>query len=1091
MKNKKRSAFTIVELVIVIAVIAILSAVLIPTFGAIIKDANIAADQTAAATLTTELHVELKGKQITSEEDLMQALTDSGVAEKLVPKSLGYGYHFWFNMETQSIFVAKAEEVEAMPAANLSASVEEPSGAVLASAMLVDNEPQTVTSVFNGIRDIFNKGYILIDSADTLANIFGDMSAIDATGENSYLNYIKNLTDAANNDEIYGIIANAVLNNFKKTVVINGNGVFYFSEAASGTDNLVYFANGVKIISTTHYVYNGTTVDEKTNGTIPTPAGNKISLPSSVVLVEEGALDFGDGNSVVINTSLANENAIANVFAPKSTDAIIKSKVGTEYKVTVGTSPNYPDNGANSDILVTKADDAFVADLIVRLPFENFEIGYETKEDLVEFNTDTLYISNLVNDQVVLFAKDIASDATSLGVYKWESDNTAISVQGGVLSFDEDAILAGSHRATITAYAKNLSGEDREDTLKIEVRIVESATVKIGDYDYPLGQGDQHLSYYVSAQNHTITPVASVYWKQVENETLYDLRAGDLLVKDGAGQVCADNTVSFGADSTNYSFTVSIDGRLETKFTVAVIDLTNAPFQLNFHHSSEYSPYYVGSGDELKLSDIFNLKEGFDFQGATVTVYGFAEGGTDLYSVYEINNYRKAQGQLIWADEDTITISKDENWEDKTIRFRTDNGYSHTSAAVTGNYDVVIEIAPINDVAMIAHVVVVGDATNASNAAELTATHSSSVILHNDVTITTGNKVTLGANNLYGNGYIITADKYVSSVGETVLTDSLISVNGGTIENIYLDGPVYPTLDYTKNTNKYYVAGIRADGTSTITKSYVSGFREPVMAVGTLLNVTDTVLHGGNYGNLVLNKGNLYLKNVTTIQDQNGSQATVGDTTKKVVGMGIILEKDTISSTVTLDGNITHYNWIEKDQTGTLPIIQTFNKELDMKTLFDYIFDGVLSMRIGRFLAYIHQDSSESIVTSTKNTANVKEYVNAGIVFMDAQETADDTVIAESSIKSGIVKFASTYSSPRKHSLVTMQASNVSGLDATSILGMDVSIGIWSYKDGRSWSKKTGGFLGLQSWYESTYSSVVTISSSDLNYSGYYTNYGE
>ena len=40
MKNTKKKGFTIVELVIVIAVIGILSAILIPTFSGLVKDAN-------------------------------------------------------------------------------------------------------------------------------------------------------------------------------------------------------------------------------------------------------------------------------------------------------------------------------------------------------------------------------------------------------------------------------------------------------------------------------------------------------------------------------------------------------------------------------------------------------------------------------------------------------------------------------------------------------------------------------------------------------------------------------------------------------------------------------------------------------------------------------------------------------------------------------------------------------------------------------------------------------------------------------------------------------------------------------------------
>lgn len=45
MKNTKKKGFTIVELVIVIAVIGILSAILIPTFSGLVKDANDAALQ--------------------------------------------------------------------------------------------------------------------------------------------------------------------------------------------------------------------------------------------------------------------------------------------------------------------------------------------------------------------------------------------------------------------------------------------------------------------------------------------------------------------------------------------------------------------------------------------------------------------------------------------------------------------------------------------------------------------------------------------------------------------------------------------------------------------------------------------------------------------------------------------------------------------------------------------------------------------------------------------------------------------------------------------------------------------------------------
>ncbi|MBR3875905.1 MAG: type II secretion system protein [Clostridia bacterium] len=54
MKRNNKKGFTIVELVIVIAVIAILSAVLIPTFGGVIDQANAAADLQKARNAYTE-----------------------------------------------------------------------------------------------------------------------------------------------------------------------------------------------------------------------------------------------------------------------------------------------------------------------------------------------------------------------------------------------------------------------------------------------------------------------------------------------------------------------------------------------------------------------------------------------------------------------------------------------------------------------------------------------------------------------------------------------------------------------------------------------------------------------------------------------------------------------------------------------------------------------------------------------------------------------------------------------------------------------------------------------------------------------------
>ncbi len=77
MKNKlTRKAFTIVELVIVIAVIAILAAVLIPTFSSLIQKSKVSADQQLIRNLNTALKADVKAHNTMTEA--LKAASDYG-----------------------------------------------------------------------------------------------------------------------------------------------------------------------------------------------------------------------------------------------------------------------------------------------------------------------------------------------------------------------------------------------------------------------------------------------------------------------------------------------------------------------------------------------------------------------------------------------------------------------------------------------------------------------------------------------------------------------------------------------------------------------------------------------------------------------------------------------------------------------------------------------------------------------------------------------------------------------------------------------------------------------------------------------------
>ncbi len=99
MKNNK--GFTIVELVIVIAVVAILAAVLIPTFAGIVKRANISADVQTARNMGTIL----AGEKPIGPREAVDALKANGI-ERLHPKTKPYSF-FWIKSINAVVLTAE------------------------------------------------------------------------------------------------------------------------------------------------------------------------------------------------------------------------------------------------------------------------------------------------------------------------------------------------------------------------------------------------------------------------------------------------------------------------------------------------------------------------------------------------------------------------------------------------------------------------------------------------------------------------------------------------------------------------------------------------------------------------------------------------------------------------------------------------------------------------------------------------------------------------------------------------------------------------------------------------------------------------
>ncbi len=124
MKKNNKKGFTIVELVIVIAVIAILAAVLIPTFSSIITKAKQSADIQAVQQMNTLLSTYVDGS-ITNVSDAVKTLDNENIDLENY-KALQKNHYFYFvmNGKTPMIIYADADNNIIYPKVTLAAGTQ-------------------------------------------------------------------------------------------------------------------------------------------------------------------------------------------------------------------------------------------------------------------------------------------------------------------------------------------------------------------------------------------------------------------------------------------------------------------------------------------------------------------------------------------------------------------------------------------------------------------------------------------------------------------------------------------------------------------------------------------------------------------------------------------------------------------------------------------------------------------------------------------------------------------------------------------------------------------------------------------------------
>ena len=214
MRKTNKKGFTIVELVVVIAVIAILAAVLIPTFSGIIKKANIAADQKAVAEINKQLAmVEAESGEIASYGDATARLFENGI-DIADYKPLAKDYTFYYDADLNKVLYVKDHKNVEFPVAEaeagLDVSVDDPgrwtslSGEVeVAASYSKSGTTATITkgSEFVKLLNDYSEG----DKSVTKIELTAD---IDLKGASANFGKIANLEFNGNGKTIYGFQAN-------------------------------------------------------------------------------------------------------------------------------------------------------------------------------------------------------------------------------------------------------------------------------------------------------------------------------------------------------------------------------------------------------------------------------------------------------------------------------------------------------------------------------------------------------------------------------------------------------------------------------------------------------------------------------------------------------------------------------------------------------------------------------------------------------------------------------------------------------------------------------------------------------------------
>ncbi len=927
MNFNKRKGFTIVELVIVIAVIAILAAVLIPTFSNVIKDAKINSDKLTENQLNTgiQAYTETHRGGINNVSDLRKAIDSvfhDGYFDSLTPKSAEYGYHFWYNLAENRIYLLSAEEYAAIEDKTETASAFNFLNGAEADAL---NGDKIINTSYMDRAASFTKGFFLIDAPtedNDLAYILGNLGRndmdstvyakilekVNALGEHKHdkhhLTGIKDLLESTAFITKNGTFRQSAVEEVKEVVIAD----------YAADDGVIELRGGVYSFDKDTYELSDSADYEANSANI---SDGTIILHELVGKVESGALNFaGEANvTVQINCS---EEQLCGLMGPAATNATIKLTVELEctYKVVDTEIEKYDKDGALEETLQTTGGNMVDSFDVSVSP--NLFYAADALPESIEITADNFV--GVDPERPVSYTKLV-----------WESsDDNIATVVDGVVEFTDAA--KGADKVEITAravYSENI-------TQKITINIVRITNFQLNIAEIKGECTAADLASYT--QQLTVTGFNCNYpgseqAEQCDKTLTYSSNNANVAVDE-------NGKVTFADFVDNATITVALKSNPAVKLEIPVTlnetitDVLENKWNGNFL-------YRVGNGNAFSLSNIFAIKSDVNISGIT----------------YSFKVYDAAKTTNGGATKVEVTSSGSFNGTATGTGLDATYKFGGTGVAI-------IEMTAQKNgktIQTVAQAVEVVNGKNATTYTDISGHGSNSVVMLCDVDMAEGGKLNFSNSSLYGNGFTLDATKAKHTSSGGISENTVIKLgNNAHIDNIEIVGAVYTeygTLAASDYNSSLVCIDATADGTATISNSVLSNCASPVRIFSGNVTIKNTVLEGGCFANLDIRRGNITLDNVTTVNNAvDNDKAANGNT---VVGLGIVVYYENVdpNTKITLKNDLKQFNYINKDdQNNIVPNDYT-----------ELIFDKVFSISETDDFKIYHTDD------------NGVKWVNSGI----------------------------------------------------------------------------------------------------------------